>query len=95
MHTLSVKKSATGMYESAISVDGVDIWEMHAEFRNTDQKVIKHIIGTNVYQMYKGRWSVTLPDDFRVFSADTFDKATGNALEYITERDNPQWVDVY
>jgi hypothetical protein len=74
--------------------DGVTIWKIHRPGAS-DEWVLGDIKSQGYYQKYQGAWEVNLSNDRRSFKADSFDAAIGRAVEYIYERDTPNWLDQF
>lgn len=92
MNSLELKKHPSGNYESTIVCNGVTTWELHPSYR-TEIKVLETLRDKKYYQHYKGKWMVTLPDNYKTFTDDKLDTAIALAIAYIHERDLPSWED--
>jgi hypothetical protein len=93
MNTYELKRHPSGCYQSSILCNGVSSWELHPPHLKTDLKVLETFRDKKFYQHYKGPWTITLPDDHKIFKDDKLEIAIRMAITYINERDYPHWED--
>lgn len=89
INTLEILISPSGRVQTTIvTSDGCSAMELHRDGIK-DTEILANFAVNKRYRSYPGKWTLTMPQAFKVFEAPQFTDLIALALAYTYERDNP------
>lgn len=92
-NSIEILVSPSGRVQTTISTsDGCISMELHRDGLK-DSEILANFAVNKRYRNYSGKWTLTMPQEFKVFEAQHFTDLIALALAYTYDRDNPMDVD--